>query len=603
MRVISSNGSLSRRLGRLLVAAAILAVVSGGTARAAQDATIRLASEAADGGTLGVLVQWPETAAQDRYLDGPPVVVAMHGGAQPGSIFDWSDLADGAGFVIVQFVYPGGEDQGVSSDGVYDYRGPVCALAAKDVWLFALGLKADDQGRSIDEIVGREVLTGVMGVEATSNGTMITPIVLDTYQEELAGRVRFVSFWENIGSDQVRTVEIGKASYDCDPGLDGDGDGLADNDGKNPRYDPLTGYAYEEVSLDYSSLAWDPDLKQVINDAGGRFPSTTRDGVLFFDGNGNGRLDHQPLVRGCTDLDGNGRIDSYEDWLIGNPIPAFDDLGNPTLYYSRAATRYLEAHAGEIFPGGWPDWVAHIGEAEAFHGDRTANDHYHLLAPYARSLRTLSSFDEVPHFYTTADHLEAQIEQDGLLAAGLWRRLQSDRSYFEAWNGSAPSGYPDTPANITVSPGGMAAHAVPGDYSRNQLAIPALMELADRTYYGGWSPQLDGTLESGAIPAAEAEGLLLPDTVSITWDPAPGNLFYDLARGDVSALAPASGSIDLGPLVCIEEDTEETEAEDGASPLPGQAWFYLVRPGGLAGTYGSSSEGDPRQPGESGCLH
>ncbi|MDQ7007682.1 MAG: hypothetical protein Q9Q40_10645 [Acidobacteriota bacterium] len=570
---------------------------------AAEEATVRLESEAAGGGTLGVYLQWPATAAEDRYLDGPPVVVAMHGGARPGSISDWSELADGAGFVVVQFVYPGGEDQGVASDGVYDYRGPVCALAARDVWLFALGLKTDDQGRSIEEIVGRPVLTALMGVEATSNGTMITPVVLDTYAADFVGRVRHVSLWENIGTDQVRTVEMGRAAYDCNPALDGDGNGLPDDDGKNPRYDPVRDYAYDEVSLDYSSLAWDPNLKQVINDAGGRFPSATRDGVLFFDGNGNGRLDHQPLQRGCTDVDGNGRVDLYEDWLIGNPISTFEDSGQPRVYYSRAVTRYLEAHAGEIFPDGWPDWVATAAQAEAFHPPRTAGDHYHRLGPYRRSLRTLTSFDAVPHFYTTADHLEAQVEQDGLAQAELWRRLQADLAYFEAWNGPAPVGYPDAPANLDVPVGEMALYAVPGTDSRNQLVIPALMELADRTYYGGWGEQLDAILDGGSLPVSEVEGLLLPSAERITWDPASGNLFYDVARGDVADLMETSGVVDLGPLVCIEEDSADTEALDPALPPPATAWFYLVRPGALAGTYGAASDGAPREAGDEGCLH
>lgn len=53
---------------------------------AAQSATVRLPSGAAGGGTLGVLVEWSDAPELDRYPEGPPVLVQMHGGgALPGT--------------------------------------------------------------------------------------------------------------------------------------------------------------------------------------------------------------------------------------------------------------------------------------------------------------------------------------------------------------------------------------------------------------------------------------------------------------------------------------------------------------------------------------
>ena len=290
------------------------ALAACGWASAAQDAVVRLPSAAADGGTLGLYLQWPDTPAQDRFVDGPPVVVSMHGGASPGSLRDTSALADGAGFVVVQFVYPGGSDQGIASDGFYDNRGPLCIDAARDVWLFALGLATDELGRTIDQVVGRTVRSDLMGVSGTSNGTTITPVVLQRYAADFAGRVRWVSLWENIGNDQVRTGEIGRDISDCMQAVDGDGNGLPDDEGKNPRYDPVTDYANPEVNLDYSLLAWDPTASRTINDPSGQFPSVTIQGVLYFDSSGNGSLDHQPLLRFCTDVDSSGVIEPDEDW-------------------------------------------------------------------------------------------------------------------------------------------------------------------------------------------------------------------------------------------------------------------------------------------------
>ena len=176
-----------------------------------------------------------------------------------------------------------------------------------------------------------------------------------------------------------------------------------------------------------------------------------------FDGNGNGLLDHRPLFRSCADIDRDGLIELSEDWWISNPIQSFSETGVLKVYYSRPLTRYMDENAASLFPGGWPEWMATVSEAESFHAARTAGDFYDQLAPYANTMRTISTFDEVPHFYVTDEFLEAQIEQDGLAASGVWRRLQPDRAYYEAWNGSAGSGYPDAPANVSVAPGTMSA--------------------------------------------------------------------------------------------------------------------------------------------------
>ena len=143
---------------------------------------------------------------------------------------------------------------------------------------------------------------------------------------------------------------------------------------------------------------------------------------------------------------------------------------------------------------------------------------------------------------------------------------------------------------------------VPGQIERDELAIPAMMELADRTYFGGWVPQLDAVLTAPGIPAAAVKGLRFLDCDMLTWDPAANNLFYDVIQGDVTALALRDGRVDLGATRCLADDTTGAIAIDSQRPEPGTAWFYLVRPNGLAGNYGRGSAEEGREESGGGCA-
>ena len=51
---------------------------------------------------------------------------------------------------------------------------------------------------------------------------------------------------------------------------------------------------------------------------------------------------------------------------------------------------------------------------------------------------------------------------------------------------------------------------------------------------------------------------------------------YDVVRGDVANLdLPGGGVSDLGPVVCLDDDSRDVRSQDPAAPLPGQAFFYL----------------------------
>jgi len=93
----------------------------------------------------------------------------------------------------------------------------------------------------------------------------------------------------------------------------------------------------------------------------------------------------------------------------------------------------------------------------------------------------------------------------------------------------------------------------------------------------------------------------------VDWDAVSGapDAIYDVVRGDLASLGASGGIVDLGTLVCIEEDsTDATTAgdEDVSIPAPGTAYFYLVRfeLGFSTGEWGRSSADEVRQ-GTGGC--
>jgi Tol biopolymer transport system component len=68
----------------------------------------------------------------------------------------------------------------------------------------------------------------------------------------------------------------------------------------------------------------------------------------------------------------------------------------------------------------------------------------------------------------------------------------------------------------------------------------------------------------------------------VTWDVEPTPVRYDVIRGDVADLqwAPGGVAVDLGPVVCLEDDSPDATTlgfEDPDEPSPGQAFFFLYR--------------------------
>ena len=96
----------------------------------------------------------------------------------------------------------------------------------------------------------------------------------------------------------------------------------------------------------------------------------------------------------------------------------------------------------------------------------------------------------------------------------------------------------------------------------------------------------------------------------VSWDPAPKPVRYDVIRGDLASLRlGAGGTVDLGAVACIEDDSPDTTTsgfEDVLQPSSGEVLFYLNRgTQGLAdgpGSWGQGSGVSERAAGAGTCA-
>lgn len=74
---------------------------------------------------------------------------------------------------------------------------------------------------------------------------------------------------------------------------------------------------------------------------------------------------------------------------------------------------------------------------------------------------------------------------------------------------------------------------------------------------------------------------------------------YDLIRGELP-LEMSGSAVNLGQVVCLADDlTGSSWGTDTETPLPGEAFFYLVRVG--SSSYGFSTSGSPEAPASGDC--
>ena len=481
---------------------------------------------AGTGGKLAVRVLAPPLS---RYADGAPVVVIAPGGHEPGSLGSGVPLT-AQGFVLVTFFFPGGRDSVFRSDGLYDYRGPGCQLALADVLRFASGALADSAGRTISDLAGMQCAADDVGVLALSNGGSITPCTLGDYGTALPG-VRYMVGWENPTGPQTINADLGRTSYDCNAALDGDGNGVATDDAKNWAY---AAYDTQTCVMDHTNLAWDPAFPVRYSDFAHVRPTVIVPGTLFFDGNGNGTCDTVPgAQQRCLDLNGNGRLDPTEDYVVTG-LPAYGPATEgDSLKVFWSPTLLAAARDQGLFGPQWPAHAATPEMAQSYWDARDATRFYAPLGAARPDFAALLLYRKGDHVQAEDDHAHVRQAYDGFMNHGMWCRLNPDSSYYALF-AAPPAGYVETPANAAVAGAEMKAHGEPNTVNLNTFDVAGVCEMADRVHYGVWDADLHGTI-------APESALAVPDQRG----DAPGALrvtVLDLVRGDGMLSVRLSGA-------------------------------------------------------------
>ncbi len=406
-------------------------------------------------GTLALRVDYPSIT---RYVKGAPVIIWVHGGYDEGRLQpELPPAADD--LIVIYFLFPGGEDppNNRRSDGVYDYRGRNSILALRDVILFAAGELADDQNRTIDDIVRVPVLHRNIGLMGKSNSGNIIAAVGALHGSELEGHLRYLIQWESPASSQIAVRDLGRPLLQ--PGQPAQGEY------ENPR---RLGYGPLAIPVDFGDLAHDP--------SSGLYP-------VFHDGNGDNRYttvarpgDGAPT----PDLDLDGVLELDEDF----PLDTYPSA-NGTVNYSRPVTHELLAR--NIFNGNWPDGIATPEEAASFWDLREGA----RLLPLA--LARLPDLEGMV-LASVRDHVQAPLDKPHIRQAfeawqsnGTWVRINPDAGYLIAVDGQLgdrtdlPANPPNLPPHSWDHP---EAYCVPEDIPDETYLLAAVWQMADRAEAG-----------------------------------------------------------------------------------------------------------------------
>lgn len=322
---------------------------------------VNLEGEAGD----AVIVVWPD-AGQARYDEGAPVLSMVLGGLSGMGACEDSPLmplTGATGVVAVQVVGPGQCCAGICSAASDDLGGAAFRNTIRSGFQFALGRRRTRGGRVLADLLDVPILQDHGAQLASSCSGVVT---LQSMAEDPAAweGLEAFSIFETPVFPGAMTGALGLRSMDTDDSVDGDGNGLLWDDGRNPRY-ILGDCAGADCALDLSQLAWDPTF--AVMDIRGSFgdPNLDAEGMFFLDGNGNGKLD---IVRDTPDIDGDDWVEPTEDFAF---LGVWDFASGDDVYY-HPTVLFEEALARGLFTDAtWPSHMHTAAEAEAFWADRT----------------------------------------------------------------------------------------------------------------------------------------------------------------------------------------------------------------------------------------
>lgn len=391
-------------------------------------------------GRIAVHIQQPLTP---RYDHGAPIIVNVSGFFTGSSGFDFEWEPDDLGVIYITYLWPGKHDlrTGQSSSGVFDYGGPNCLAALRDVIRFATGVSANVSGVFLHDIVDTTPLYEVAGLYAFSHSGIAATNVLALHGEALS-RVKFFVGRENPTID---------ATYPLEPGYWGD----SGRPVFNPFYNPA-GYTPTSIDIDYSTVYWFEE-----------------EGLPAF----------RVLAEG------------EPDFLCSSKHPKMWDKD----YWSTDLLQALLDN-GSLTRETWPETLATPEEAAENWPFRTTVNNYPRLAEVLPDLKVMLVFASNDHVQVALDKPHIHQAYDGFReTAGLWVRLNPDRAYVEALIGvGAVDVIPDNAANAepsTWQASRVWGYRTPPASLNKLMPLAAIAEMCDRTVNSMWANDLSEVLE------------------------------------------------------------------------------------------------------------
>ncbi len=392
-----------------------------------------------ENGTIAVRIQVPDNA---RYPEGAPIMVNSSGWFAGNYNFNLGWDFTEVGFIWVNMIWPGKTDQssGVSSQGIYDYAGPSCIAAFRDVIRFACGLAPDTAGHYIDELIEMNAMTYNVGLHASSHSGVGATKVMGEYGNEFSSLKYFVGR-ENPTVDANYALETGHFEPDYGP----DREPVV-----NPCYHPED-YARDSIHIDYSGVGWDYGA------------------------------DRPCFVMGGDTV-----------YIVSNHCPRIDGK----RCYSAGLMRALDDN--NVFAGtSWPADLATPETAEDMWDYRVSVNSYDDIGAELPELKVILVFSAEDHCQAAPDKPHIHHAYDGFLkTADLdWVRLNPDMAYAEEIDPTF-AGFPDNLANTepgswnTASSWGFPNAVTAVDL----ISLAAGAEMADRVRAGDWSHNLSGVL-------------------------------------------------------------------------------------------------------------
>ena len=408
-----------------------------------------------DDGELAVRLYLPETT---RYSEGAPVIIQIQGGYEEKDLS--TDFRDNEDMLIVTFLFHGVEsNNGLKSDGTYDYRGEDSAAALRDVILFASGDLADTNGKLISELAGFPVLTNNVGAIGTSNGGNLPVATAALYGEEIADDLKYVIQWETPVSSQIACRDLGNIILEPleltnDPSR-----------GRyfNPRYQ---GFSEKEVLVDHSDVMYDENSIYQV----------------FYDGNGDGVYSSVPRDedgKPDPDLNGDEELSTDEDFPL-DYYPGIDKA-----YYSRPVTHAL-LDEGVLTLNNWPSHIATPDEADAYWDIRESVYLYEEAMDNIPGLEAMFQASQTDHVQSNPYKSHIRMAFEGWLTNGAWIKINPSAEYLVELDQSlAKYDLPDLAANTPPVDWSITKeYTIPEMVNDQTYQIAGIHEMADRVYYG-----------------------------------------------------------------------------------------------------------------------